>query len=152
MIYLTTSRDPSQRTRRFARAISSFMDWKYIQRGKRSMDEILKEYSRIIILREIKGNPSFMDVFEDGRKILTLRINVGIIRRERMEKSPVYFAGKAPFDPLILGALPKSKAGEKFARKSQPKKIVYVRGGKRLEFIYDGERVITLKILGVYEG
>ena len=152
MIYLTTSRDPSQRTRRFARAISSFMEWRYIQRGKKSLDEILSEYRKIIILREIKGNPSFMDIFENGRKILTIRINVGIIRRERVESSPVYFAGKAPFDPLILGALPKSKAGEKFARKSLPKKIVYVRGGKRLEFVYDGERMITLKILGVYEG
>ncbi len=152
MIVITTSRDPSQRTRSFCKVISRFMNWRYVQRGKTGIGELFEEHPDLIIVREIKGNPAFMDFFKNGKKISTWRINVGVIKKEKMDDSYVFFAGKLPFDPLILGALPKNQAGEKLALKMKPKKIVYFRKGKELDFRYDGKQVLTLKVVGIYEG
>jgi len=151
-IVLTTSRDPSQRTRSFAKVISRYMNWYYLQRGKLSLEDLFEEHEKLIIIREIKGNPAFMDLYEGGRRRMTIRMNVGVIRKEKMDDSPVYFAGKLPFDPVILGALPKIPAGERLAMKLRPRKVVYVRKGGLMDFRYDGVRVLTVKLLSVYEG
>jgi len=61
----------------------------------------------------------------------------------------VVFVGKPPFDPVIPGALPLSKAGMKFARKIDPKKKVFVRrkgDWTILDFTYDDESVFRLKV------
>ncbi|WP_456369448.1 rRNA maturation protein [Geoglobus sp.] len=151
-ITLTTSRDPSQRTRSFAKVISRYMNWYYLQRGKQSLEDIFESHEKLIIIREIKGNPAFMDIYDGRRIVMSVRMNVGVIVKEKMDDSPVYFAGEPPFDPVILGALPKTHAGERFALKLRPRKVVYVRRGGYLDFRYDGRRVLTLKLLRVYEG
>ncbi len=153
MISLTTSRDPSRRTRSFAKVISRYMNWRYVQRGKRGLDDLLQEINHLIMIREIKGNPAFLDIFIDQQKILTIRMNVGIIKKEKFDDSPVYFAGDLDFDPLLLGALPKTKAGEKFALKYDLRKVVIVKKKRDLNFYFDNKLVLTMKILGVqYEG
>ena len=151
-ITLTTSRDPSQRTRSFAKVIARYMNWYYLQRGKQSLEDLFDGHDRLIIIREMKGNPAFLDIYEGERRVMTMRVNVGVIRKEKMDDSPVYFAGRLPFDPVILGAIPKIHAGEKLAKKMNPRKIVYVHRGRDLDFRYDGKRVLTVKLLGVYEG
>ncbi len=148
MIVLTTSRDPSRRTRRFSKVISRYMNWEYMQRGKRSLDDVLR-FEHLIFIREVKGNPAFLDVYMNGDLALTLRFNAGIIKKEKFDNSPVYFAGKTDFDPAVLGAIPKSKAGEKFATKYDLRKVVRVRKRKALEFYFDDKLVLTMKILGV---
>ncbi len=153
MITLTTSRDPARRTRSFAKVISRYMNWRYVQRGKRGLEDLLQEFNHLIMVREIKGNPAFLDIFIDQRKILTIRMNVGIIRKEKFDDSPVYFTGDLDFDPLLLGALPKTKAGEKFALKYDLRKVVRVKKKRDLEFYFDDKLVLTMKILGVrHEG
>ncbi|AIY90088.1 rRNA maturation protein [Geoglobus acetivorans] len=152
MITLTTSRDPSQRTRSFAKVISRYMNWYYLQRGKLSMEDLFEKSDRIVLIREIKGNPAFLDLYTGNKKSMTMRINVGTIKKEKMDDSPVYFAGRLPFDPVILGAMPKIDAGEKLARKLNLKKIVYARKDGKLIFTFDGREVLTVKLLGVYEG
>ncbi len=151
MIVLTTSRDPSRRTRSFCRVISRFMNWRYVQRGKTSLESILNEFENVVVVKEIKGNPSFMDFYRNGEREMTWRMNVGVIRREKMDDSHVYFAGKVDFDPLLLGALPKIDAGERFVQRTKPKKIVHARGG-RLEFRYGKKPVLTMKVLRIHEG
>ncbi len=151
MIVISTSRDPSQRTRSFCKVIARFMNWRYIQRGKKGIEELINEHPEIILVREIKGNPAFLDFYRKGRKIATWRINVGIIKKEKMDDSHVCFAGRVPFNPLMLGALPDNRAGKKFALKMKPKKIVYFRKGVEMDFRYDGKRVLTVKVVRVYE-
>ena len=152
MIAITTSRDPSQRTRSFCKVIARFMNWNYIQRGKSPFREMVKAYPEVIVVREIKGNPAFMDFFRNGKRRAMIRINVGVIRKEKMDDSPVYFAGRVPFDPLMFGAIPKDHAGEKFALKIKPKKVVYSKRGRELDFRYDGRQILTVKVVGVHEG
>ena len=149
MITLTTSRDPARRTRSFAKVISRYMNWRYVQRGKRGLDDLLREFNHLIMVREIKGNPAFLDIFIDQFKILTIRMNVGIIRKEKFDNSPVYFAGDLDFDPLLLGALPKTKVGEKFALKYDLRKVVIVKKKRDLNFYFDDKLVLTMKILRI---
>ena len=151
MIVLTTSRDPSRRTRSFSKVISRFMNWRYVQRGKTNLESILNEFENVIVVREIKGNPSYMDFYRNGRKEMTWRMNVGVIRKEKMDDSHVYFAGRVSFDPLLLGALPKVDAAEKLVLKLKPRKIIYMRKENKMDFRYDGKLVLTVKVVNIHE-
>ncbi len=68
MILLTTSRKPSNRTRRFARELSYTLPYAlYMPRGKSSIADLIeraeeKGFHRIIIIGETKGNPSILRV------------------------------------------------------------------------------------------
>lgn len=67
---LTTSRKPSQRTRSFSQKLARAMGWRYVNRGKMSLREVLIE-SRgpVAVVFERHGNPSritFLD--EKGRE------------------------------------------------------------------------------------
>lgn len=69
MIYITTSRKPSQLTRRIARYLGRVFGT-YENRGKRSMAEIVARantagYTRIMFMYEKKGNPSELSFYED---------------------------------------------------------------------------------------
>ncbi len=152
---LTTSRDPSRRSRSFARVLSKFMNWKYIQRGKRSFESLFDELSdneKLAVINEIKGNPAILKLYgKDGKEILSLRINVGEIKREKMGDEIVFFLGKPPFDPLLFEVMPPIKPAKKFIRKIRDKKIIKVKENQ-LEFIYKGKRVLKIKIVGVKYG
>jgi U3 small nucleolar ribonucleoprotein protein IMP4 len=149
---LTTSRKPSRKTRTLAKAIARFMNWRYITRGKMSLEEVftLLQNENLAIIEEIKGNPAILKIVHPtGRELLSIRFNVSNIKKTKMDDSPVVFVGKPPFDPAILGAIPLSKAGMKFARKIDSKKKVYVRrkgGWIILDFTYDGECIFRLKM------
>lgn len=67
-IIISTSRKPSQITRRFAQFIKHYFNAKYINRGKMSFRKVIslsknEENSRLLILNETKGNPSSIDVY-----------------------------------------------------------------------------------------
>jgi U3 small nucleolar ribonucleoprotein protein IMP4 len=158
-VILTTSRKPSQKTRSLAKALARFMNWRYVNRGKLSLEDLFEMCDEnLIILKEIKGNPSILDVIDvrSGKVILRLRFNVSNIVKVKMDDSPVVFVGKPPFDPLIFGAIPHSKAGLKLARKIDSIKRVFVRRQKGwivLEFRYGDVLVFKMKIKesGLYE-
>ncbi len=149
---LTTSRDPSRRTRSFAKVLARFMNWRYVQRGKMSLEDLFENLTEnLVMITEIKANPAFLRIYDkSGKEIASIRINVGEIRKEKMNDDFVVFIGNPPFDPLLLGAMPKNEAAEKFIRKVETKKIVKVlKDGSTLDFLYDGKRVLRVKVLGV---
>ena len=155
---LTTSRKPSRKTRRLAKVLARFMNWEYLNRGKLSMDSIFEmlENENLAIINEIKGNPAFLTVFSPRKEILLrIRFNAGDVIKHKMGREAVVFRGHPPFDPLILEAMPQSKAGLKLTRKMEWKKEVVVkRSGDEyiLKFLYDGKPVLNLRVLNVYEG
>ncbi|MFB2622311.1 Brix domain-containing protein [Methanothermobacter marburgensis] len=56
---LTTSRKPSQRTRSFSQRLSRIMGWRYVNRGKMSIRDVLIEASGpVALVSERHGNPS----------------------------------------------------------------------------------------------
>ena len=150
---LTTSRKPSRRTRSLAKALSRFMNWRYVTRGKLSLEDLysmLTKNEYLAIIQEVKGNPAILRVIDwNRREILRIRFNVSNIVKVKMDDSPVVFIGKAPFDPVIFGALPQTEAGMKLARKIDPKKKVFVRTDDEwitLEFRYEDTTVFKMKI------
>ncbi|WP_290899181.1 rRNA maturation protein [Ferroglobus sp.] len=150
---LTTSRDPSRRTRRFAKVLARFMNWRYVQRGKMSLEDLFSNLTEnLVMITEIKANPAFLKIYDrSGKELLSLRINVGEIKKVKMNDDFVVFIGDPPFDPLLLGAMPKGKAAEKFVRKVETKKVVKVRDNV-LDFLYDGKPILRIKVLGVRYG
>ncbi len=150
---LTTSRKPSRRTRSLAKALARFMNWRYVQRGKMSLDDLfsmLNPNENLAIIHEVKGNPAILRIIDRrGRELLYIRFNVSNVVKVKMDDSPVVFVGKAPFDPLLLGAIPQNEAGLRFARKIEAKKVVYVRREGdwiTLEFRYEDVTVFRMRI------
>jgi len=152
-VILTTSRKPSRRTRRLAKVLARFMNWRYVQRGKLSLEELysmLNKNENLAIIEEVKGNPAILKIVHPERgELLRIRFNVSNVVKIKMDDSPVVFVGKAPFDPLLLGALPQNEAGLRLARKIDSKKKVYVRKDEEwitLEFWYEDILIFKIKI------
>ncbi len=145
---LTTSRKPGRRTRSFAKVFSRFLNWRYVNRGKMNLEEVLS-FGDVCIVQEVKGNPASMTFYRNGRKIGWIRFSAGVIKKVKTDFSPPVFIGKPPFNPLIFGAMPQNRAGMKIARKADlPKKIFVKRDGKtRLIFRFGDEIVLSMKII-----
>jgi U3 small nucleolar ribonucleoprotein protein IMP4 len=152
-VLLTTSRKPSRRTRSLAKALARFMNWRYINRGKLSLEELYEmcENENLALIKEVKGNPAILEIVDpkSGKTLLRIRFSVSNVVKVKMDDSPVVFVGKAPFDPLLLEALPQNKPGLKLARKIDSNKKVYVKrkeGWIILEFYYQDVLVFKMKI------
>ncbi|MET1124482.1 MAG: rRNA maturation protein [Archaeoglobaceae archaeon] len=145
---LTTSRKPSRRTRSLAKALARFANWRYVNRGKMSLEDIAKLSSDFAIISEIKGNPAFITFYRMAKPFLRISFTVSNVRKVKMDDSPAVFVGKAPFDPLLINAIPQSEAGLKFARKVDfPKKVVVKKD--RLLFLYGDELVFSMRIIRI---
>jgi|Deesub1362A_J573_1020465.scaffolds.fasta_scaffold00706_23 U3 small nucleolar ribonucleoprotein protein IMP4 len=145
MTVLTTSRKPGRRTRSFAKVIARYLNWKYINRGKKNLEEVLSLSREVCIIEEIKGNPAVMNFYRNGKLTTRIYFSAGNVKKVKMDDTPPVFIGKPCFDPLLFGAIPQSRAGEKLIRKVDfPKKIV-VRNSK-LYFYYIDELILTVKI------
>jgi U3 small nucleolar ribonucleoprotein protein IMP4 len=143
---LTTSRKPSRKTRTLAKMLAGFMGWKYLPRGKMSIEEVfslLNEDDQLVLLEEIKKNPAFLKVIHPSKgELLSLRFNVGEIEKVKVDDSHVVFIGKPRFDPIIIGALP-------FSKKVDSKKKIFVKGKEGwtiLDFNYEGKSILKLKV------
>jgi len=152
-VILTTSRKPSRKTRSLAKALSRFMNWRYVQRGKMSLEDVfsmLNEGEKLAILSEVKGNPAILRILDsNGKEILWMRFNVSNIVKVKMDDSPVVFLGRSPFDPLLLGAIPQNEAGLKFSRKMEFKKRVVVRRDEEwitFEFWFEDVLVFKMRV------
>ncbi len=143
---LTTSRKPSRRTRSFAKAIARYLNWKYVNRGKKSLEEVFGLDRDVCVISEIKGNPAILHFYREGREYFRIGFTVSNVKKVEMDNSTPVFIGRAPFDPLLFGALPQSRAAMKLARKVDfPKKIVVKKS--TLHFYYENDLVFTMKIL-----
>jgi len=72
MVYITTSRKPSQITRRLTRFLAIALGGMKENRGKRSVQEIIeraqaKGHYRCLLIYEHKGNPSKLCFLEEGK-------------------------------------------------------------------------------------
>lgn len=82
---ITTSRKPSPKTRTFARNLRKALNEDYINRGKMSLRDVLlkavqSNSDKIIVISEIKGNPSRIEILNsDGNSLLSLNITSSII-------------------------------------------------------------------------
>ena len=148
---VTTSRKPGRKTRTFVKLLSSYMNWQYVSRGKKSLEELFSSFSDIVLIGEIKGNPSILKVFKNAKETFKLRFNLAKTVKTKMDDSPVFFSGKLDFDPAILGAVPSNIAGEKIKRRLKIRKGLVkevVAGKKRgrafLDFRYKGKTVIFI--------
>ena len=81
---ISTSRKPSQKTRKFCKILARLTDSTSVNRGKMNMRELLlkalevEEYN-LAIVNEIKGNPSRISFFSNkGELLLTLLIGATI--------------------------------------------------------------------------
>ena len=79
---ISTSRKPSQKTRKFCKVLARTTDSTSVNRGKMNMRELLlkalevEEYN-VAVVNEIKGNPSRISFYSNkGELLLTLLIGV----------------------------------------------------------------------------
>lgn len=86
-LIISTSRKPSQKTRRFAQFLKHYFNATYINRGKMSFSKVIntskqEENSLLIVLMEVKGNPSNIDVYnldkDEENPIFSLNFNVSL--------------------------------------------------------------------------
>ena len=68
-VLITTSRKPSQKTRRFSQFLKHYFNFKYINRGKSSFNKVVtqtrqEDVSKLIVITETKGNPSSINVYD----------------------------------------------------------------------------------------
>ena len=80
-MFITTSRDPSAKARRFARALASFLSIDYINRGKQRPD---REDAMLVVLED-HGNPAALARRgSDGEEKLSFRLS-GEIQAYRLQ-------------------------------------------------------------------
>lgn len=84
-LIITTSRKPSQITRRFAQFLKHYFNATYINRGKTSFNKIknqVPDESKLVIINETKGNPSSINVYDIGidseNPLYSLYVNVSL--------------------------------------------------------------------------
>lgn len=139
---LTTSRKPSKKTRSFAKALSKFLNWKYVQRGKMSLKEF--ENERLFVISEFNGNPALLSLYEQGKKILEVSFSVSNIKKAEIEKGEVvYFGEKYNFFNAISAELL-----EKFDKKPHFNKKILEKGDELFFFVGE-EPVFKIKIFKI---
>ncbi|MDR2830740.1 MAG: ribonucleotide-diphosphate reductase subunit beta [Methanobrevibacter sp.] len=81
---ISTSRRPSQKTRKFCKNLSTALGYKYMNRGKMSLRDLClksleKDKNSITIISEVKGNPSKISFLSnEGSKKLELNISANL--------------------------------------------------------------------------
>ena len=90
---ISTSRKPSQKTRKFCKNLAHATDSTSVNRGKMNMRELLlkalaEDEVNLAIVNEIKGNPSRITFYSNkGDELLTILISV-TTTNERLNISP----------------------------------------------------------------
>ena len=90
---ISTSRKPSQKTRKFCKNFARLTDSTSVNRGKMNMRELLlkalevDEYN-LAIVNEIKGNPSKITFYSNkGEVLLVILISV-VLENEKLNMAP----------------------------------------------------------------
>ena len=123
-VIVTTSRDPSPGTRRFARTLASFLSMSYVNRGKSSMDSGEQAETALVVVED-HGNPSgIVKRFCGGEDRLYFRLS-GELQAGRMKAREAIVCGEERacrpiasfFDLKWQGNSGSSPAAEKDAKK-----------------------------------
>lgn len=106
-LVISTSRKPTQITRRFAQFLKHYFDAVYINRGKSSFSKIVNQArnydnSLLLVITETKGNPSSINVYDLDEDVMNPRssvyINISLPQennRVNTNSSDIVFVNKA---------------------------------------------------------
>ena len=135
---LTTSRDPSSKARRFARALASFLSLPYVNRGKLS----LGEDETWLVVMEDHGNPAGLSKRTSGREEqLSFRLS-GEPEAGRLKSSVPKVTGKGAVALHIMQFFELEWLGEVAPAQGR---IICV-APNTIEFIDEGQAKFRLKI------
>ena len=103
---ISTSRKPSQKTRKFCKNLARTTNSTSVNRGKMNMRELLlkalevDEYN-LAIVNEIKGNPSKITFYSNkGEVLLVLLISISMDNHEKLNMAPSQLKMVSGFDRL----------------------------------------------------
>ncbi len=103
---ISTSRKPSQKTRKFCKTLARTTDSTSVNRGKMNMRELLLKALEVdevnlAIVNEIKGNPSKITFYSNkGEVLLVLLISVSMANNEKLNMAPSQLKIVSSFDEL----------------------------------------------------
>ncbi len=105
---ISTSRKPSQKTRKFCKTLARTTDSTSVNRGKMNMRELLLKALEVdevnlAIVNEIKGNPSKITFYSNkGEVLLVLLISVSMANNEKLNMAPSQLKIVSSFDDLNI--------------------------------------------------
>lgn len=124
-INITTSRKPSQKTRRLAQFLKHYFNFNYINRGKTSLSKLKNQTQTdnkhiLIIINETKGNPSSINIYDlnlvEDEPVYSLYINVSLPENNtkiNVNSKEIYILNKAKsmraFNELFKEVKPEEK-------------------------------------------
>ena len=103
---ISTSRKPSQKTRKFCKDLAHATGSTSVNRGKMNMRELLLkalelDEINLAIVNEIKGNPSKITFYSNkGEVLLVLLISVSMENNEKLNIAPSQLKIVSSFDKL----------------------------------------------------
>lgn len=105
---ISTSRKPSQKTRKFCKTLARTTDSTSVNRGKMNMRELLLkalelDEINLAVVNEIKGNPSKITFYSNkGEVLLVLLISVSMENNEKLNIAPSQLKIVSSFDKLNI--------------------------------------------------
>ena len=135
---VTTSRDPSSKARRFARALASFLSLPYVNRGKSN----LVEEETWLVVREDHGNPAgLIKRSQEGEEQLSFQLS-GEPDKKRLKMSVPKVVGQGIISLPIAQFFELEWLGEALPAQGR---IIWV-APNSIEFIDEGQAKFRLKI------
>ena len=131
---ISTSRKPSQKTRKFCKNLARVTDSTSVNRGKMNMRELLlkaleMEEINLAVVNEIKGNPSKITFYSNkGEVLLVILISV-VLESEKLNMAPSRLKMVSNMEKLnvlsdILGLELVDKAEDNFILISQDENLI----------------------------
>ena len=131
---ISTSRKPSQKTRKFCKNLARVTDSTSVNRGKMNMRELLLkalelEEINLAVVNEIKGNPSKITFYSNkGEVLLVILISV-VLESEKLNIAPSKLKIVSNMEKLnvlsdILGLELVDKAEDNFILISQDENLI----------------------------
>lgn len=137
-MFVTTSRDPSSKARRFARALASFLSLPYVNRGKQKPEES----ETWLVVVEDHGNPAgLVKRSPQGAEQLSFQLS-GETQARRLKRSVAKVAGEGAVALPIAQFFELEWLGE--AVPSQGRIIKAASGN--IDFMDEGQAKFRLKI------
>jgi len=135
---ITTSRDPSSKSRRFARALASFLSLPYVNRGKQSLEE---EETWLVVMED-HGNPSGLSKrSQEGEEHLNFQLS-GEPDKKRLKMSVPKVAGQGILSLPIAQFFELEWLDEALPAQGR---TIWV-APKSIDFIDEGQAKFRLKI------
>jgi rRNA maturation protein Rpf1 len=135
---VTTSRDPSSKARRFARALASFLSLPYVNRGKLSLGE---DETWLVVIED-HGNPAgLIKRSQEKEEQLSFQLS-GEAESKRLKRSVPKVAGKGTVSLAIAQFFELEWLCEALPPQGR---IIWV-APNTIEFIDEGQAKFRLKI------